>query len=99
MALSLEKIPDGRDGQQRQSPQPGIPTPGRDAAGIAQQAGQDAETGQQIGAAHDVGHRLGKHRVHRPESRHGERRGHLREQQQSQQVYQRDIDGVQGEVD
>jgi len=73
------------------------------AVDVAKQTRKHAEAGQQIGAAHDVGDGFGENRMQGPDR--GQRKGQalfqlaLLEQQQTQQVDQRDVDGVQREID
>ena len=65
---------------------------------MAQQARQYAEGRQQVGAPHNIGDRLGEHRVQSPNRGQRQRRRRFSKNQHAQCIHQHNVDFVQHEI-
>ena len=80
-------------------------TDGAESAGAAhetvirEQGGEHSEGGQHVGAADDVGHGFGEHGMERPERAQCQRGGNLFEENEPERVHERDVDGMQPEIE
>ena len=66
---------------------------------MAQQGGEHAKCRQQVGTAHQIGYRFGKHRMQRPQSAEEDRQAGTLEDGQPKKVDQHDVVGVEEEID
>ena len=97
--ILLGKDPHRLGGHHGRHPQQFAPPGGGGAFHVTQQACQNAEGCQQVGAAHDIGDGFGEQRMQPPErcQRKGRRRRGLKHQY-AQQVHERNIHRVQREI-
>jgi hypothetical protein len=65
---------------------------------VREHRGQDTETSQQIGAAHDIGDGFGQHRMKSPECSQRDRGAPVLKRDQAERVEQRNIDEMQRNV-